>query len=246
MTSGDDDFDALIDALRSDLPSARDERRVRRRLVAAGVGLATGFVSSAATATASAAGSRVSALLLQKLGALSWTAKVGLAGVAAAVALPAASYLASTAPNDPLATARVPSPATGRSPGRPAVVPSKAPHPTASIVAPSTEDEPAPQGLESAALPRHGSVAPEPKPSAPRGALAVDPRERESEEDPLREETELIERALYALKLGDREGARRTLELHARRFPNGLLTRERERALVRANSEEDPSRPASR
>jgi hypothetical protein len=61
----------------------------------------------------------------------------------------------------------------------------------------------------------------------------------------LGEETELVERALYALKLGDREGARRALAEHGRRFPNGLLARERERALARALATDDPSGAAS-
>ena len=51
----------------------------------------------------------------------------------------------------------------------------------------------------------------------------------------LREETELMERALVALKRGDRATARHWLMQHAQRFPNGVLVRERERALARVN-----------
>jgi hypothetical protein len=49
----------------------------------------------------------------------------------------------------------------------------------------------------------------------------------------LGEETRLMERAMVALGEGDRELARRSLDEHARRFPGGLLQRERERALLR-------------
>lgn len=49
----------------------------------------------------------------------------------------------------------------------------------------------------------------------------------------LGEETRLMEQAMVALGEGDHELARRSLEEHARRFPGGLLQRERERALAR-------------
>jgi hypothetical protein len=59
-------------------------------------------------------------------------------------------------------------------------------------------------------------------------------------ESTLREETVLVERALYALRLGDRDGARRALDEHARRFPDGLLAPERDRALSRVNAPVGP------
>jgi phage shock protein A len=49
----------------------------------------------------------------------------------------------------------------------------------------------------------------------------------------LGEETRLVEQAMLAMGEGDRDLARGLLEEHARRFPAGLLERERERALVR-------------
>ena len=49
----------------------------------------------------------------------------------------------------------------------------------------------------------------------------------------LAEETLLIERALVAISDADLSRARLALDEHARRFPDGLLTRERERARVR-------------
>ena len=42
-----------------------------------------------------------------------------------------------------------------------------------------------------------------------------------------------MERAMVALGAGDRELSRQLLEEHARRFPSGLLERDRERALAR-------------
>jgi hypothetical protein len=49
----------------------------------------------------------------------------------------------------------------------------------------------------------------------------------------LGEETRLLEQAMLALGASDRSLARRSLEEHERRFPDGLLVRERERALDR-------------
>jgi hypothetical protein len=46
----------------------------------------------------------------------------------------------------------------------------------------------------------------------------------------LREETALMDRAFRALRDGDRAGAADLVSEHERRFPNGLLKRERERA----------------
>lgn len=51
----------------------------------------------------------------------------------------------------------------------------------------------------------------------------------------LGEEARLMERAMLALGQGDAELARRLLAEHARRFPHGLLSPERERAAQRAN-----------
>jgi hypothetical protein len=49
-------------------------------------------------------------------------------------------------------------------------------------------------------------------------------------ESTLGEETRLLEQAMLALGEADRNLARRSLDEHARRFPDGLLVRERERA----------------
>lgn len=54
----------------------------------------------------------------------------------------------------------------------------------------------------------------------------------------LGEETRLMEQAMVALGEGDLPQARRSLEEHARRFPGGLLQRERERGLARLRQTE--------
>jgi hypothetical protein len=64
----------------------------------------------------------------------------------------------------------------------------------------------------------------------------------------LGEVTRLMEQAMVALGEGDRQQARRSLEEHARRFPGGLLQRERERGLARLRQieAEPPATDSSR
>ncbi|HEX6764966.1 MAG TPA: hypothetical protein VF103_05800 [Polyangiaceae bacterium] len=251
MTSPEPDFDSLVAALRADLPSSRDERRVRRRLLAAGIGVTTSVAAPGATAAGLGGGSSLSAALLQKLGALSWTVKIGLAGVAATAALPAAVYLTSAKPGS-----------------SPVETPRGAPHEAARPRAPSHGQVPLPVARPSVPIepgvhdvtPRRDSahVAPEPVPSSPEpsgaetpaspglpssAAFPLDESDAERARSSLGEENALIERGLYALRQGDRDGARRALEEHARRFPNGLLARERDRALARANATDDSPSP---
>jgi hypothetical protein len=216
MTDREPDFDDLVYALREDFPSKKDEQRMRKRLLAAGIGWAAVSVAPGA-----------SAALLKKLGALSWTVKLGLAGVAATAAVPMALYLAraessSVTYGTPPAGESVPVRGGPKNSRATTGQPASAVGVTAPMVTP-----PAP-------------VAPDPSPQRrDRSSAAV--RERST----LAEETALVERALYALKRGDRDSARRTLEEHARRFPNGLLARERDRALLRANADDDGRNPSA-
>jgi hypothetical protein len=254
MTSPEPDFDALVDALRSDLPNDADERRVRTRLLGAGVAVTTAVIAPTATAAGMATGSSAPVALLHKLGALSWLTKVGLAGVTATAAVPLAIHWSNQQPSGAsLATAPVTPQITHQALQQPKakpraasellVLPTPVPAP-----APKTEGErvlleaaPAP---EPQALPAHAA----PVSAVGPGPVAAFPVEESKDAralGTLGEETELVERALYALKLGDREGARRALAEHGRRFPNGLLARERERALARALATDDPSGAAS-
>lgn len=256
MTSPEPDFDALVDALRGDLPDQTDEQRVRRRLLAAGVGVAAGLVAPGAAAAATA--SSVPVALAHKLGALSWLTKVGLAGLAVTAAVPAVRWAAEPSASEPVQTApasprvtrsETPTPTLERAPRAEAlppesgIVPEREPAGTRSVPMPleplasdvRREAEPLPS---TAAFPEddgnvghaEGTLAPEPEPAA---------------RSTLRAETALVERALYALRVGDRDAARAALAEHARLFPNGLLARERERALARASAAETPGSPAA-
>jgi hypothetical protein len=254
MTSPDPDVDSFIDALRSDLPSQADERRIHARLVAAGVGVGAGLALPGMAAAASAG---ANAGLLPKLALLSWGAKMGLAGaVIAAVAVPVASELAKPEPAAaPTAlVAATESPAGTKRSGSPHLaIPSdtendvlRQPEQGASPELSSPEVGARSKLVERArqkpevsrpeALPRGDapsaaspSVASFPSVEAPQAASS------DLQTSTLRQEAEVIERALSALRAGDRATALHWLVVHARRFPQGQLRRERERALERAN-----------
>jgi len=244
MTSPEPDFDALVDALRSDLPNDADERRVRARLFGAGVGVTAGLVAPNAVAGIASASSAPIALL-HKLGALSWLTKVGIASVAAVAVVPVAIHWSN--PETRAASVREAPPAprvaarqvSRESRGKPTAAAELSVLPTPAAAAapkeegaralPGTVQAPEPPALPPSEAQRHASEL------GPVAAFPVEESLGPNTASTLGEETALVERALYALRLGDREGARRALVEHARRFPNGLLVRERERALTRAS-----------
>jgi hypothetical protein len=245
MTSPHSEIDALIDALRSDLPSEDHERRVRARLVSAGVLAGAGLTLPGVAAGASAS---AKAGLLSKLALLSWGAKVGLASaVIAAAAVPVMNRLgpepkseAPSAAESPVQTDNASSPREplhGTPEGNrerltepsPPSTPAKAPPRPSQRTAPRQELPPPAPPEPGAALPAGGSSV---------GSLPAieDPAagSRQQRESTLHEEADIMARALSALRTGDRATALRLLDEHARRFPNGQLLRERERARERA------------
>ncbi len=255
MTSPDPEIDALIDALRSDLPSEDHERRIRVRLISAGVITGTGLTLPGAAAAASAS---AKAGLLSKLTALSWGAKVGLAGAVIAVALPVAHHLS----KPERSIEAPPSLATGESAvGTNAAASPVRTRPETGLEhqrEPSPPAEPATTGRSvppaqprSELLPRMPpkhevprARSPEPTEALPNGGSSVGTfpaieasvaRSREQRESTLHEEADIMARALSALRSGDRASALHWLDEHARRFPDGQLQRERERARERAS-----------
>jgi hypothetical protein len=246
MTSPDPEIDALIDALRSDLPSDDHERRIRAQLVSAGVIAGAGLTLPAVAAGASASAKLG---LLPKLAALSWGAKVGLASAVFAVAaLPLASQL-----GNPETGSNVPPAAEGAIPTGTESEPREA-HRSAPERSREQPAEPSPAAAPADAAPKYSPRTPPrqepPLPAAPGPGEALSAggpsvgslpalegssaASREQRESTLREEADIMARALSALRTGDHATARRWLDEHARRFPNGQLQRERERARERA------------
>ncbi len=92
---------------------------------------------------------------------------------------------------------------------------------------------PAMAGPSASALtlePASSVASDEPRGSASAAAFDSEPRPSLADRTTLREETELIDGALSALSASNTTRAAALLAEHARRFPNGLLSRERARA----------------
>jgi hypothetical protein len=293
------EINALIDSLRSELPQARDQQRVKARLLSAGIigaSVATTGAAAALGSSGAAAGVGVGAELglLSKLAGLSLGAKLGAASlvVAAAVAIPVTSELLSAeedARSVPVPQAERRSVARGAESPASAAQPVEAEEAEAREAARALLEEldvategtkevasgaelaaPAPQlgagvvgqspaSPEASAKGLRAQVATRPPLDGAQGSaeLAPNPGEavaafsmpQEPSPNPatsastLRAEAELIERALGALRAGDRATALAWLTEHARRFPQGQLARERQRALDHLNLPRTSSGP---
>jgi hypothetical protein len=234
--NGSDD-DPFTRALRNDLPAPGDEARVRSRLVSAGV--IAGAVA-APVGTAAAAGG-----VTAKVVALPLALKVGASlAVVGLVTVPVVSHLTSA----PVSRAPIVIAATVTRPvsmGKAAPAPVTEPAPAA-LTEPAQQAEP----MEAPAPAARETARPslrEPAKTRPSSLTKALPSVASFEdtagpkpldEGSLRAETALIERALSALKRDDVATARAALLEHARKFPNGHLVRERERALERTLGKE--------
>jgi len=239
MTASDDD-DPFTRALRDDLPLASDEARVRSRLVSAGV--LAGAVA-APVGTAAAAGG-----ITAKVVALPLAVKVGASlAFVGLVTVPVVSHLTSPPPSSRPSV-------TVAAPARPVPVEKAARAPrneTARAAPAEAATEPGPVGVAAPAAQetarpslRERATTPVAAPATPLPSIASfedTAGPKPLDEGSLRAETALIERALSALKRDDVATARAALAEHARRFPNGHLVRERERALERTLGKETES-----
>jgi hypothetical protein len=251
----DEDLELLTEDLRADLPAPADEARLRSRLVAAGV---LGGAGVMAPGGAAAAGVASTSGAFAKVLALPLAAKVGgvlaLAGAATVPWLYGAPGTAEHAPNAGAASApttpttRLGTRVETRRTAQPATLPATESATPLAVSAVSTE------AARGARASRALGPAPKPAPEAapaldspasagtPTAAVAVGSfpvaASAPVDDGTLREETALLERALAALSRGDRVTARRELETHAARFPNGHLAPERERALERTLAKE--------
>ncbi|HMI91327.1 MAG TPA: hypothetical protein VK509_08185 [Polyangiales bacterium] len=278
MSSQEPELDALIDALRSDLPSEDERERLRARVLTAGVALsAAGALTSAASVAEASARSAGSAGALNasgsaagiKLAGTSLAGKLGWSAVviasASALSLAPRWYATGDA-KPPASTAAVGEARVHRQQrvNTDVVAPAAAPQASA-VPAPAVlgvgsaaqESARAPEqavsviAAETARLRRRPSAqptrvapseAPNEAPTAVPAAVMAAPEASASEpvqpqaqlqlqlqSSTLRHESALIERALTALRTHHRASARRLLAVHAQRFPDGALRRERER-----------------
>jgi len=247
MSQNDDDS-IFEQALKGDLPSAGEQARLRKRLLAAGLSVGSGL-TAASTASAQAGwGATVAA----KVAALSWpmTLVLGAAVATPIVALPV--WLSPKQTNLVASSAARPRP-------MPSVVPVAAP-PRAVVAnepaSVATEPASSPSSTDAAntmgatrAIPRaasSGGIAParaaepsaaaanaQPAVAAFDGPSSADSSESARRATTLAAETQLLDRAFAELAAGHQSNAAALIAEHQRRFPNGLLSQERERARAR-------------
>lgn len=276
MTHSEKRSEALLGALRDDLPSKHDEARIRRKLASAGLAIgATAAATNLAQAAVggskalsggkalgggkalSALASTAPAAAAVKNGSLVASAWVGLATSTKAVivgaAIAGATYPAVShwAASHGVSEAAVESPVGTRATGAVGAANPAAAEPKVNPAATPVSERPlgdiapandmavggdttsvntasikaTPGKVARAASDALATRANEPASVTPEVA-AVDSR--------LLEEATLIERALVASRANDKSATQRWLDEHARRFPSGVLARERER--LRANS----------
>jgi hypothetical protein len=239
MSHTEHDFDDLIGALRTELPTPADEQRIRAQLEAAGVFAA----GSAAIAGMSATGGTVptalsslapKSLLVTKFAALGMVPKViVVAASISAVSAPLAVRFWPESKVMPAELGSQKSAATEQVPD----------HLTPPRLAPDRAGGAPLLGVEGNEVANVELVSAAKAPSKPaKAASAFGPpgeaKSRGSEErGQLRDETALLEQALAALRRGDKATARELLNEHQRTFPRGALVPERNRALERLEFE---------
>lgn len=216
MSLSPEDRDLLASARAELDPSAEDKKRVRGAL-AAQIGLVASMSATSATAGAGATGATGTAIAAAS-GAGTLTK---IAGVFAIVALTsgigAGAYVA-TRP-EPAVLAPIPV-ETGAAPAASSAV---AVPPTLTTTAPIN---PPPVETTSAALPTKTP----PKAASASAAATASPHAEGS----LSAETHLVRDATSALQRGDGTAALASLDEHARRFPHGVLSEERDAQRVLA------------
>lgn len=242
--SHDFEESVLEEALRSDLPSTDTERRLRLRLLAAGVAVGNGVATTTAAAGTAAGsvttGAAATGMLGKALG-LSWGIKLG---VAAAIAIPSVGLWLDR--GEPVTNApHVAVLAPGAAPGAeqaatPAAAVAAAAEPAVANSPPSPEPSPeraAPRSARPVAAEPAAPGATEPgavHPSQSDFAALEQPPSRAPEVgSTLADETRLLDAAFAALGKGERARAAQLIAEHESRYPSGLLKKERERAKAR-------------
>lgn len=227
--SPDSEDTALEEALRGDLPSRETSTRLRRKLLAAGLAIGNGAVASTAVATAGAG-------LVSKGLALSWGFKLGALAV---VAIPTVGLLVESQSEPQLA----PPPTSVAAPASPPRSPERAApaSPTAPTVEATPVTEVAPAAPPVTRTPRASSEPSLPAPARHEPTVAPsqvdfavsDATSVAKTASSLAEETRLLDSAFAELAAGRAARAEELVAEHQRRFPNGLLQKERERARAR-------------
>lgn len=271
------ELDALVTALRNDLPSEGDSVRLRARLSALGLAASEALVTTSAAATGAGAASGGAAALggvtevAAQAGGVSWALKASALAVVSVSAIAGPAWYVherdaahTAAANSAVVNAQ--RAVTAKRDAKPALP--AAPGETLALSPSEGQAAPTLDAVNRDATPANGAApvtrsgaaraatpasAPAGTPVSAAGEAPTDTRPqtgasstagfaengdasasalvaRGPEPTTLREETAIIDRALSALRAKDTQRAAALLADHERRFPNGLLAQERERA----------------
>jgi len=211
-------FDYYVDALRDDLPSARDEARIREKLIGAGLGLSLVTSCKVAVAGAPVAKAGVFSTLAERFMSLSGVPQFCLTTAVTTAVITGPLWIATRPQESPSVTTSS-SVARVSAAAKQLRTPELTPAPTP-VTAPQISEVPPTANVTR--MGRSLKVAPRPPDDAP--------TETSVDSSALSEETRLIDEALLAIRAGDLDLAARRLDDHQSRFAAGKLARERERA----------------
>lgn len=204
--------DGCLEALREDFPTSADERRIRARLVGAGLGVTLAVAPHAASAALKVGIWTGLATRFATLPLL--TQVVLIAAGTATVATPA--VVAYQYGHAPMVVTKGDAAAAVNTTASPVEVEHKSDDtPTVAELAAAP-----PNVTPSIPKARGGSLSAESATSARKVAL----------ESTLAEEAQLLDAALAAIRSGELPRARQLIDQHASRYPDGRLVAERERA----------------
>ncbi len=209
-------LDPYIGALRGDLPSAADEARLRRKLLAVGLGLSVAFATKTAAAGAGLGKTGIVASLASRFMNLSLLSQFSVVTAATTVALTAPVWIA----------------AQSKPPTASGISSQSAPPPARRAASLDPEPRAVPVELGQRVVSPVPATIETPGNDTRRTSAAVKAERREATTvtNSLAEETQLLDGALGALREGDLARATAYLDEHQSRFPQGKLTRERQRA----------------
>jgi hypothetical protein len=232
--SPDPEDTALVSALRDDLPSLDTSARLRRRLLAAGLAIGNGVAATTTAAAAGAAPGAVAGAISKGL-ALSWGVKLGALAV---VAIPSVGLLVESRAEPQLAApaAVVAVAPAARSSARESASAAGELVATSELPAASEPAVSAPAARAGRVVESQSSPVPAATSLAPSRVAFDSPDATGSKAaSTLAEETRILDGAFAELSAGRAAPAAALIAEHQRRFPNGLLQKERERARARLN-----------
>ncbi len=222
------EIDQYLEALRDDLPSAKEEAKLHRKLAAAGLCLTVTLASKTATAgSVIAVNSGLFATISARFASLPLMAQLSLvtATTATVAAIP---VVVATTGHHQVAPTHQTEPRVVERQSPSAAMRARAPQAKARDAETAISEEPALASTDPTETRAQAPVT-----ASRRKAQVITPSSVES--STLAQETALIDAALQAIRERSFARAEQLIAQHSRQFPNGHLSLERQRAREKLN-----------